>query len=126
MPTCLLECYSNYKFTKTTVFNNFNVPNLIMEGVTLIRKHSIYFFRVAKLFYICHFTCASQEPSMTDRWRNVISFLKIILSVYLFMTMLGLHCCTGFSLVAADGGYSAVAACRRLTAMGSLAVEHGF
>ena len=67
MSMCLFECYSNYNFIKTTVFNNFNVHNLIMEGVTLIRKHSIYFFRVAKLFYICHFTCASQEPSMTDR-----------------------------------------------------------
>ena len=85
MSMCLLECYSNYNFIKTTVLNNFNVHNLIMQGVTLIRKHSIYFFRVVKLFYICHFTCASQEPSMTDRWRNIIRFFFLIKKKFFFL-----------------------------------------
>ena len=38
--------------------------------------------------------------------------------------MLGLHCCSGFSLVAASGGYSLVAVCGLLIAVASLVVEH--
>ena len=38
--------------------------------------------------------------------------------------MLGLHCCTGFSPVAANRGYSLAVACRLLTAeVACLAVE---
>ena len=33
-------------------------------------------------------------------------FLKIILVLYLFLTVLGLHCCAGFSIVLASGDYS--------------------
>ena len=43
----------------------------------------------------------------------------------LLMTVLGLHCCTGFTLVAASRGYSLVAVCRLLSAMTSLVTEHG-
>ena len=38
--------------------------------------------------------------------------------------MLGLLCCTGFSLVAASGGYAPVAARRLLVAVASVVVEH--
>ena len=37
---------------------------------------------------------------------------------YLFLAVLGLHCCSGFSLVVASGRYS-------LVAVASLAVKHG-
>ena len=40
-----------------------------------------------------------------------------------FLAVLGLCCCEGFSLVAASGGRSAVAACRRLSVVAPL-VEH--
>ena len=36
----------------------------------------------------------------------------------------GLHCCTGFSLVAANGGYSLVAVCELLVVVDSLVVGH--
>ena len=39
--------------------------------------------------------------------------------------MLGLCCCTGFSLVAVGRGYSLVAVCGLLIAVASLAEEHG-
>ena len=44
--------------------------------------------------------------------------------MYLFLTVLGLHCCQGFSLVADSGGYSLVAVRRLLIAVASLVVEH--
>ena len=45
------------------------------------------------------------------------SFLKII---YLFLVVLGLHWCMGFSLVAVNGGYSLVAVHKLLIAVASL------
>ena len=44
---------------------------------------------------------------------------------YLFLAVLGLFCCVGFSLVAASGGYSLVAVLRLLIAVASLVAEHG-
>ena len=41
------------------------------------------------------------------------------------MVVLGLCCCTGFSLVAASGGYSVVAVGRLLIVVAFVA-EHGF
>ena len=48
----------------------------------------------------------------------------IILFIYLVLVALGLHCCTGFSLVSASGGYSSGRA-QALTVVVSLIVEHG-
>ena len=48
------------------------------------------------------------------------------LFIYLFIAVLGLHCCTGFSLDAESGGHSQVVVCRLLIEMVSLVVEHGF
>ena len=44
--------------------------------------------------------------------------------MYLFLDVLGLHCCTGFSLVAVSKGYTPVVVHGLLTAMASLVVEH--
>ena len=41
------------------------------------------------------------------------------------MAMLGLHCCLGFSSVAASRGYSLVAVCGLLIAMASVVSERG-
>ena len=49
---------------------------------------------------------------------------KIVLFIYLFLTVLGLHCCVGFSLVAVSGGYSLVAAHGLLTAVASFVAGH--
>ena len=49
---------------------------------------------------------------------------KIIVFICLFLPVLGLHCCAGFSLVAVSGGYCLVAVLRLLTAVASLVVEH--
>ena len=46
-------------------------------------------------------------------------FLFLYNFIYLFLVMLGLHCCVGFSLVAANGGYSVVAVLGLLTAVAS-------
>ena len=44
----------------------------------------------------------------------------------LFLAVLGLRCCTGFSLVAVRRGYSLVAMHRLLIVVASLVVEHKF
>ena len=51
-----------------------------------------------------------------------LSFFK---NTLLFLTMLGLHCCSGFSLVLVSRGYSLVAGHRPLIEMASLLAEHG-
>ena len=54
-------------------------------------------------------------------------FFFFFLKIYLFMTVLGLCCCAGFSLVAASRGYSQVSVLKSiaLTAMASLVAESG-
>ena len=44
--------------------------------------------------------------------------------IYLFLAVPALHCCAGFSLVAADGGYSLVVL-TLLVAVASLVAEQG-
>ena len=41
------------------------------------------------------------------------------------LAVLGLHCCMGFSLVAASGGFALVVVRRLLVAVASLVAEHG-
>ena len=43
---------------------------------------------------------------------------------YLFLTVLSLHCCMGFSLVVASKSYSPVAVRGLLIVVASLVVEH--
>ena len=45
--------------------------------------------------------------------------------IYLFVAVLGLLCCTGFSLAALSGGYSPVVVRRLLTAEASPVGERG-
>ena len=47
-----------------------------------------------------------------------------IYDLFLFLAVLGLCCCVGFSLVAASGRYSLVAVHRLLTAVAPLVAEH--
>ena len=55
-----------------------------------------------------------------------ISFCFNIFKIFIcVLAGLGLHCCMGFSLVVASGGYSLVAVCGFLIAVTSLGVEQG-
>ena len=47
-----------------------------------------------------------------------------ILFMYLFLALLGLHCCAAFSWVAASRGYSIAAVHRLLVAVAPLVAEH--
>ena len=49
---------------------------------------------------------------------------KIILFIHLFLAVLGLHCCSGFSLVVMSGGYSPAAVRGLLIVVASLAAEY--
>ena len=51
--------------------------------------------------------------------------LKRFLLIYLFLAVLGLTCCTDFSLVVASGGRLFIAVHGLLTTVASLVVEDG-
>ena len=53
--------------------------------------------------------------------RNFILFKNEFM--YLFLAVLGLCCCVGFSLIAASGGYSLAMVCGLLVLVASLVVE---
>ena len=48
-----------------------------------------------------------------------------LIFIYLFLTVLGPHCCVGFSLVVESRGYSLVVLCGPLIEVASLVVELG-
>ena len=52
-------------------------------------------------------------------------FMYIILFIYLFLTVLDLCCCMGFSLVVASKGCPPAVVLALLTAVASLVAEHG-
>ena len=52
--------------------------------------------------------------------------MYIILYIYLFLAVLGLHCCAGFSLVVVSGSYSLVTTHRRLVMVASLVAGSRF
>ena len=53
-----------------------------------------------------------------------VLFICLLIDLVLFVAVLGLHCCTGFSLVVASGGCSLVVAHRVLIAVASVVGEH--
>ena len=63
------------------------------------------------------FTVSVSVLSAFQLWR--------CLFIFLLMAVLGLCCCTGFSLVAASGGYSPVALQELLTAVAPLVCSTG-
>ena len=58
-----------------------------------------------------------------SKQKDRIHFLKLF---YLFLAVLGLHCCAGSSLVATNEGYSLAVGEGLLTAVAFLIVEDGF
>ena len=62
---------------------------------------------------------ASQDLTL-----SVTSDFPFFLKLILFCTVLGLHCCTGFSVVMESGGSSLVVVCGLLIVMASLVTEH--
>ena len=49
----------------------------------------------------------------------------IVFNLYLFLAVLGFHCCLGFFLVAVSRGNSPVVVCSLLIAVASLVAAHG-
>ena len=55
---------------------------------------------------------------------SIFFFFKLYLFLCLFFIVLGLLCCMGFCLVAANGGYSLVVVCRLLIAVDFFVAQH--
>ena len=61
---------------------------------------------------------------LLSEWKLHLGFF--FLKIYLFLTVLGLSCCGGYSLVATSEGHSSlVVMCRLLIAVACLVVEQG-
>ena len=81
--------------------------------------------------YLCFLWIRCSSPYCPNRmtlWVTVLIMLFICFIwkfISLFFTVMGLHCCEGFSLVAVRRGYSLVVLCGILIAGASLVVEHG-
>ena len=64
------------------------------------------------VFYFCLFVCS-------------LFYMYLFYNfIYLFLTVLGLRCCEGFSLVVAGGGYSLLVMRGLFIAAASLVAEH--
>ena len=57
-------------------------------------------------------------------WTERIHLTVFLFGLFLFLVVLGLCCCVGFSLVAANGGYSLVMVCGLLIVVTSLVAEY--
>ena len=65
--------------------------------------------------------------TMSSAWMFELVLILIFLNkifIHLFLTLLGLHCCAGFSLVAVSWGYFLALTCGFLHVMASLVAEH--
>ena len=80
-----------------------------------------------------YFQCTPSSPNTykhTSQGLNFFFFykkkknLKIINFIYLFLAVLGLLCCLGFSPVVMSKGYSLVVVCGLLISLASLVSEH--
>ena len=80
----------------------------------ILTYYSFFFTLTFKLnsYFIAYFTSFL-----------ILEHFKMYLFICLFLAVLGPCCCTGFSLVEENGGYSLVEVCRLLIAM-AFAVEH--
>ena len=75
--------------------------------------------------YIC--THSHKHPSSGESLLySLLNILNFFFNnfIYLFWSVLGLHCCTGFTLVVASRCYSLLAVCMLLIEMASLVMEH--
>ena len=75
--------------------------------------------------YIC--THSHKHPSSGESLLyNLLNILNFFFNnfIYLFWSVLGLHCCTGFSLVVASRCYSLATVRMLLIEMASLLMEH--
>ena len=86
-----------------------------------------YYIFVNKWVYIKYCILWTCFPPQQGTCFPVPQFFlfKNNLFIYLFLAMLGLLCCAGFSLAVANRGCSLAVVCRLLTAVASLAVEYG-
>ena len=75
--------------------------------------------------YIC--THSHKHPSSGESLLySLLNILNFFFNnfIYLFWSVLDLHCCTGFTLVVASRCYSLLAVCMLLIEMASLVMEH--
>lgn len=80
-----------------------------------------------------HVFCEGLTTSSTPKCTVIYLFLTekakyrlvfFLVSIYLFLALMGLHYCTDFSLVAMTEGCSPVVVCRLLNVVASLVAEH--
>ena len=78
---------------------------------------------VSKKTSTCQGHAKLQVKTFIESLLCVNNFIFIFKNFSLFLTVLGLRCCVGFSVVGVSRGYSLVGVCRLLIAVASLVVE---
>ena len=82
----------------------------------------MYLLTKSNFKYLFH--SQSRNKHDIDTYVYTSFYLKLLL-YFIFLAMLCLHCCVGYSLAVVSKGCSAVVACGLLVAVASLVVERG-
>ena len=65
-----------------------------------------------------------KKKKKSSRKASILTVMFFII-LFIYLAVLGLRCCAGFSLIMASGGYPLVAVQRLLLVVASLIVERG-
>ena len=90
-----------------------------------IAIHHICSCEVRYLLLCPQFSNCFSKTSVVEMEGNPFLKENRITFLYLFLAVLGLCCCTEFSLVAASRGHSPAVMCRLVIAVASPVAEHG-
>ena len=77
------------------------------------------------VYFLCMRLLKARKKDLGKPGQTFLSNAFYKKSIYLFLTVLHLCCCMGFSLVVASEGYSPVAVCGLLVVVASLVEDHG-
>ena len=88
-------------------------------------SHLLLSFLLHTCYTFCNFPTVLEYSIEFDHIFSLGHFSWHALFIYLFMAVLGLHCCKGFFLVVTGRELLFVATCGLLIAVASLAAEHG-
>ena len=129
LPSCFIDitssspnCYELQNYWRTSYlpliflcFNLFLFPNLNVPGSQKDKVQKSKSVPVQLINFIFHVLL---RPSHTH-------LISLNIYIYLFLAMLGLCCCVGFSLVKKKRGWFLIAVHRLLIAVASFVAEHG-
>ena len=124
--------HQNVRTVKAIMQSVIRIPEILMSHL-IKSSNSLSFSLILIVSQLDYFLSQALNPSLiieliiawTEKqyWEKFLVF-DFIFEIYLFLAVLGLCCCAGFSLAVMSRSYSLVAVRRLLIAVASLAVDH--